>query len=240
MKPCAHCQTRPAVPGGVFCGTTCRVRAHRVKVSRGRIPLPPVAPPPPSRVSAIVAPTRIDRPARFAYCDPPYPGAENLYPERSPVDGWAMVAMLCRHYPDGWALSTSAEALPDVLTVCPRGIRVLSWVRGARPFVGLQPAWEPVVLCGGRVLAKHVPSAIVGKGAHGWDLPGAKPGPFYDWLWSALGGRAGDRLDEPFPGSGIGRAAARNVPPCLERGTFPRPRERSKSSRNVPAGRVDP
>lgn len=52
-----------------------------------------------------------------------------------------------------WALSTSADALQDVLPLCPAGVRVAAWHRGERPHRGAQgplSAWEPVIYFGGR------------------------------------------------------------------------------------------
>lgn len=51
---------------------------------------------------------------RFAYADPPFPG-------------------LAGEFPDGWALSTSAAALQEILALCPAGVRVCSWQRAVRP-----------------------------------------------------------------------------------------------------------
>ena len=53
---------------------------------------------------------------------------------------------------DGWALSTSAEALPFVLSLCPAGVRVAAWVRGDRGGKSYRPlsSWEPVICFGGR------------------------------------------------------------------------------------------
>jgi hypothetical protein len=40
-----------------------------------------------------------------------YPGRAHHYPERTEVDHQALVERLVADFPDGWALSTSAEAL---------------------------------------------------------------------------------------------------------------------------------
>ena len=63
----------------------------------------------------------VSRSMRFAYADPPYPGRAHYYPEQTEVDYRAMVERLVAEFEDGWALSTSAEALQDVLAVCPPG-----------------------------------------------------------------------------------------------------------------------
>lgn len=62
----------------------------------------------------------LDRRLRLAYADPPYPGLSRRYYEDHPdyageVDLVALVSHLQQF--DGWALSTSARALPDVLGV---------------------------------------------------------------------------------------------------------------------------
>ena len=85
-----------------------------------------------------------------------------------------------------WALSTSAEALPAVLALCPPGVRVAAWHRGERPTVSSWPlhAWEPVIYHGGRQLSRDAgdtrrASSIVCSAAALTTLPsrviGAKP-----------------------------------------------------------------
>lgn len=96
------------------------------------------------------------RPLRLAYADPPYPGRSARYYSAHPdyageVDHAALIAQLAEF--DGWALSTSADALQDVLPLCPAGVRVAAWHRGERPHRGAQgplSAWEPVIYFGGR------------------------------------------------------------------------------------------
>ena len=68
-----------------------------------------------------------------------------------------------------WALSTSAEALPAVLALCPPGARVAAWHRGERPTRGRWPlhAWKPVIYSGGRQLdsgVRRVDSIVCGVG----------------------------------------------------------------------------
>jgi hypothetical protein len=67
-----------------------------------------------------------DRPLRLAYADPSYPGKAWLYRDhpdyRGEVDQAALIGRLAAY--DGWALSTSAEALSAVLAMCPLGVRV--------------------------------------------------------------------------------------------------------------------
>ncbi|MDF2991867.1 MAG: hypothetical protein K0S37_2381 [Microbacterium sp.] len=92
---------------------------------------------------------------RLAYADPPYPGKSRRYYGSHPdfageVDHRRLVEQLNGY--DGWALSTSASALQDVLALCPPGSRVAPWVRGERPTRSAGPlnAWEPVIYWGGR------------------------------------------------------------------------------------------
>lgn len=139
----------------------------------------------------------------FAYADPPYPGKAFYYPERLECDHADLIRRLTSGFPDGWALSTSAEALPGVLALCPAGVRVLAWFR--RPRGGV--AWEPVILSGGRRASRRdgLRDALIYKGRYN-AFPGAmvgmKPPQFSEWVFRHLGARAGDSLDDLFPGSG--------------------------------------
>src|SRR5262249_57194221 len=89
------------------------------------------------------------RPLRLAYADPPYLGNARLYRGHPDYAGEGNHAALIRRLDpyDGWALSTSAAALPAVLALCPPGVRVAAWHRGERPTASWQPlnGWEPVV-----------------------------------------------------------------------------------------------
>jgi hypothetical protein len=74
----------------------------------------------------------------------------------------------------------SAEALPSVLALCPRGVRVAAWHRGERPAPGRWPlhAWEPVIYFGGPQLSRsagdprRVDSIVCGVADH---PPRARP-----------------------------------------------------------------
>ncbi|HEX5120471.1 MAG TPA: hypothetical protein VFW65_35265 [Pseudonocardiaceae bacterium] len=161
-------------------------------------------------------------PLRLAYADPPYPGKAHLYrghPDYAgEVDHAALIRRLSTY--DGWALSTSAAALPDILALCPPGIRVAAWHRGERSCASRWPlnAWEPVIYHGGRPVASHRGGTRrVDSLVHGISpmttLPGrvigAKPAAFCRWLFDLLGAAPGDALDDLFPGSGaVGRAWA--------------------------------
>ena len=106
------------------------------------------------RAAGQAAPVAGGRPLRLAYADPPYPGKAWRYrghPDYAgEVDHAALIGRLAGY--DGRALSTSAEALPGVLALCPPGVRVAAWHRGERPTASRWPlhAWEPVIYSGGR------------------------------------------------------------------------------------------
>ena len=93
---------------------------------------------------------------RLAYADPPYPGRAARYYRDHPdfageVDHAQLIAELSGY--DGWALSTSADALQELLRLCPADVRVAAWHRGARAHRHAQgplSAWEPVIYYGGR------------------------------------------------------------------------------------------
>jgi hypothetical protein len=114
---------------------------------------------------------------RFCYAEPPYSGKAGCYPEAEEVDHRALVQRLAIEGPDGWALSTSATALAQVLALCPLGVRVCSWHRAVRPTRSERPisAWEPLIVCGGRELRSDRPApmcaASIGRSASscpGW------------------------------------------------------------------------
>jgi len=159
------------------------------------------------------------RALRLAYADPPYPGKAWLYRDHpdyaGEVDLAALIARLAAY--DGWALSTSADALPVVLALCPPGVRVAAWHRGERPTRSRWPlhAWEPVIYTGGRQLAtssRRTDSIVCGV-APVTTLPvrvvGAKPPAVCRWIFTLLGAGPHDTLDDLFPGSGaVSRAWA--------------------------------
>ncbi len=188
----------------VYCGQRCRQAAHRFTRGMAR------------RVAA-------SSPLRLAYADPPYPGKAAMYREHpdfaGEVDHHALVTRLCDEFPDGWALSTSAVALRDVLASCPPAVRVAAWVRGERPTVSYRPlsAWEPVIYHGGRAYLSSVDARRVDALTHvararttdPRRVVGAKPAAFCWWLFDLLGALPGDELVDLFPGSqGVSRAWA--------------------------------
>jgi hypothetical protein len=201
------------VPAGArrdarFCGVRCRQASWRFGVRRSEL-------------------DETDRPMRFAYADPPYPGKAGYYVERQEVDHASLVDQLTREYPDGWALSTSAEALRDVLLLCPSEVRVCAWTRVVRRTRSSRAlsAWEPLLVAGGRPLRVDVvqglEDALVYRGrfrAFPGALVGMKPPQFAEWMFRQLGASPGDRLDDVFPGSGaVSEAWRRHVGDVAER-----------------------
>lgn len=156
---------------------------------------------------------------RLAYADPPYPGnSARIYGEHpdyaGEVDHPALLSRLATF--DGWALSTSAAALPQVVAAAVAQdlpVRVGAWMRGARPHSTARypvSAWEPVVYV--PVPSRHAgePRRVDGL-VHGVSpmvtLPsrvvGAKPAAFCRWVFDLVGATARDELVDLFPGSGI-------------------------------------
>lgn len=158
----------------------------------------------------------------FAYADPPYPRRAKRYYGKHPdyageVDHAELVARLVRDYPDGWALSTAADTLRDVLMLCPSDVRVAVWhITSAQPPGGKRDrwhlSWEPVIIHRGRSRSGVGPivrdvlaaGALTGGCAKrsGKVITGQKPPPFCRWVFGLLGAQAGDELHDLFPGSG--------------------------------------
>lgn len=174
------------------CSKRCRQNRHRWQVER----------------TALAAAAK---PMSFAFADPPYPGRAHLYPENSEVDHAALIDRLTREFPNGWALSTAADALRDVLALCPSEVRVASWHRRSRPTSSKRAlsAWEPVILSGGRQLAlgesQTLTDALTDQSRH-HAFPGAMIGmktpAFAEWIFRQLGARPNDQLTDLYPGSG--------------------------------------
>jgi len=198
-----------------FCSSRCRKSAHDEEIRGGRVARAHRRPPE-VREGVRVRPADIDRPASFRYDDPPYPGRAHLYPEREEVDHALLVEELCDEHPDGWALSTSASAVGDVLALCPRGVRVGAWRRQWRPHLERAWSWEPVIFCGGRRQPRlRIPDSIEAAAPVDWDLPGRKPHTFFLWVYLMLGADRGDSMVEGFPGSGGGALAWERYPGAL-------------------------
>lgn len=157
------------------------------------------------------------KPLKIAYADPPYPGmSARFYKGQSSyageVDHAALISSLVDRF-DGWALSTGAYALRDILPLCPPQARICAWVKpiGAFPKTyGLHNTWEPLIVVPGRALRPGKRDWLAAQPArNGGELPGRKPLAFCGWLFDCLGMLPGDHFEDLFPGSGIvGRAWA--------------------------------
>lgn len=205
MKGCAWCCD--PLPGGarsdsVFCGRVCRQRAWRLRRRRAELE---------------ARPRRASTPLRLAYADPPYPGLARRYygAETSfagEVDHAGLIERLGAY--DGWALSTGAYALRDLLPLCPQGALVCPWIkprRRRRSGRGVHNHWEPLIVVPGRRLCPSVGDWLYAAPARlgGSSLRGRKPLAFVAWLFACLGALPGDELEDLFPGSGtVGRAWA--------------------------------
>jgi hypothetical protein len=218
-RACSWC-SGPLAAGArrdaVTCSQRCRQARARFNVAVGR---PPFA-------------AALQPPLRLAYADPPYPGMAGYYLEHPDYAGEVDHAELIRRLSidfDGWALSTSASTLQYVLALCPPGVRVGSWHRGARGgrTAGVANAWEPVVYSAGR---EHVDLSSTWSTRRLDTLEytarprltdparviGAKPATFARWMFDLLGALPQDTLADLYPGSGgIGRAWAAYSSPAL-------------------------
>jgi hypothetical protein len=157
-----------------------------------------------------------DSPGAFHYADPPYPGTSSKYYRDEPtfageVDFPRLILELttARTRGDclGWALSTSARSLRDLLPLCPPEARVCAWVKpiAASPQTyGIHSTWEPVIVVGGRQRQPGKRDWLRAMPARGeGTLPGRKPIAFCAWLFELLGMMPGDTLVDLYPGTGI-------------------------------------
>lgn len=145
-------------------------------------------------------------PKRLAYADPPYPGLAKRYYQHEDsyageVDHKRLLEQLATF--DGWALSTSSEALRDILPMCPPGVLVRPWVKPNH-----RAKWEPVIVVPARRSSGANNDYLCAQPARGGgDLMGRKPIAFCAWLFGLLGAGALDTLVDMFPGTGIISAA---------------------------------
>lgn len=190
---CGWCRAPLSDPRARYCSTRCRQTAWRL------------------RRRSVVESTWTT-PGVFAYADPPYPGLSSKYYRDEPtfageVDHRALVASLEASGYAGWALSTSARALRDVLPLCPGGARVCAWTKPhgvPRATRGVHNAWEPLIVVGGRQRRPGVRDHLRALPARGGGtLPGRKPIAFAAWLFDLLGMQPGDQLVDLFPGTGV-------------------------------------
>lgn len=215
MKVCDWCggaMPARARRDAITCSQPCRQARHRVARYASRFARGDV-----SRVDHAIAARR------FAYADPPYPGLADYYrghPDYAgEVDHAALLSRLATY--DGWALSTSARALPEVLALAVAqdlAVRVAAWIRGSRPHATARHAlnaWEPVIYSPASRDVSPVDGALQARRVdvlvHGVSpmvtLPsrviGAKPAAFCRWMFDLIGAGPRDTFDDLFPGSGI-------------------------------------
>lgn len=176
-----------------------------------------------------------ETPLRLGYADPPYPGlSKRYYSEHADYDGEVDHAALIRRLSsdfDGWALSTNASSLQALLALCPPGVKIAAWHRGARYVRSLGPlsAWEPIIYSGGRLAIDLAPvgqdltetssgrterridsnadqpSLIHGQTARLTDVDrvvGSKPAAYIRFVFDLLGARPQDEFVDLYPGSG--------------------------------------
>lgn len=155
---------------------------------------------------------------RFAFADPPYPGMAWRYKDqpsyRGEVNHKELIASLEASY-DGWALSTGAYALRELLPLCPESVRVCAWVKpigASGKTFGIHNCWEPLIVCPGRELQPGKRDWLSAQPARrGGNLIGRKPAAFCVWMFELLGMLPGDTLEDLFPGTGIVTRAWREV-----------------------------
>jgi hypothetical protein len=145
---------------------------------------------------------------------------------------------------DGWALSTSAEALRDVLPLCPSSVRVLAWVKHT-----VTVSWEPVIVHSARAPDRNLRDWIQCEpDSYQWRpkpdsyVIGQKPEAFCMWLFGWLGANPEDSLTDMFPGSGnVTRAWEKwRVQPALPLNLSPAAEKRRERRSLVKALREHP
>lgn len=181
-----------------FCSRKCRQSAFRLRRRSSRSDGP------------------FASPGAFRYADPPYPGTSSKYYRDEPtfggeVDFPALIASLAAAHDSGaclgWALSTSARSLRDLLPLCQPEARVCAWVKpigvSSRTY-GLHNTWEPLIVVVGRHRRPGKRDWLRAMPARGeGTLAGRKPIAFCAWLFDLLGMLPGDTLIDMFPGTGI-------------------------------------
>jgi hypothetical protein len=151
-----------------------------------------------------------------AYADPPYPNqAKKHYgPGAQEVNHAILIKGLEENF-DGWALSTGAQMLKQILPFCPDNIRICIWVKPMNAQISnISPihAWEPVIVKQARAGRKSphflkdyvvaMPPIFQHKTTSG--VHGEKPKEFYIWMFKMIGAIPEDDFTDLFPGSGKG------------------------------------
>lgn len=158
----------------------------------------------------------------MGYADPPYPGqSKRLYGGHKDyageVDHRELVCDMLAWFPQGWALSTSVQALPKVLRHCPDRVLVGCWLKRATspPMADNRMySWEPVILCDTpnpksptRLHCEANADQYTFRPKRNGYVVGAKPKGFSYWLFDAMGLGPDDEFVDVFPGSGaVGEA----------------------------------
>lgn len=169
---------------------------------------------------------------RLCYADPPYPGKAKRWYADEPeyageVDHVRLVSSLLQDFPDGWALSTSMEALRALLPLCPDDVRTYPWVKPMAALGGhrgFRPRTEYLLVVGGRRVPGTPDFLYAHPARGGGDLMGRKPLAYCAFLFDALGMEPGDELVDMFPGTGIVGRAWANLCGSSRDGAFRRPR----------------
>ncbi len=149
------------------------------------------------------------KPRRLAVADPPYPKRAYLYRDQptfaGEVDHAALLEQLATY--DGWVLATSAEALRDLLPLCPLGTRIAPWVKphGVSPKTrGAHNCWEVLLYRPARELRPGFRDYLRCQPARrGGTLIGRKPVAWVTFAIKLLGALPHDTLDDLFPGTGV-------------------------------------
>lgn len=150
---------------------------------------------------------------RLGYADPPYPGQARKHYGDHPdfageVDHAALLTALASY--DGWALSTAARSLQEVLALCPAGVRVLAWCKPIAPPMSGHGVfgWEPVIVSWARPPASDLrdtltvsPEQYTFRPKPAGYVTGSKPPAFCRWLFAWLGAEPQDQFTDLFPGS---------------------------------------
>ena len=143
---------------------------------------------------------------RMAYADPPYVGQAQRRYGCEEIDHRELIERLDEF--DGWALSTTSNSLPQILALCPEGVRVAAWVKPYcvfKPNVNPAYAWEPIIFKVGRPRTRRQPTVrdwVSASITRNRGLCGAKPEAFCYWVFDVLNLLPGDEFFDLTEGTG--------------------------------------
>lgn len=156
---------------------------------------------------------------KFCYADPPYIGQAARHYKCAEIDHRELVRKLDAEF-DAWALSCSSPSLQEILSYCPKTVRIGAWVKPFAFFKGKgRPpyAWEPVIFKTPRK-SEQRPKGVRDwlilnawgvtkqeRDAHG--IKGAKRYEFSYWIFALLGMTPADDFTDMFHGSGMVKEA---------------------------------